>query len=224
MRFPAAWIGIVSLLLCRMAVAEDSKPPTTQPIVVSLADEQALKASMGKEVLVEGTVTDAQWSATGRVFLIKFKEGSETQFQGAFFSKIRDDMEKAFNGDLSNAFEGAKIQIKGKLQTYRELPEILIDDPKQITILVKGPGKSPHAGSTPRPSVMLYGVYGKLTTLTDEQRQKIAAIQKEAHDAELAYEKKIRDDADARIVVVLTDAQKLQLKSLQEVNRQSDGD
>ena len=52
-------------------------------------------------------------------------------------------MEKAFNGDLSNAFEGAKIQIRGKLQLYREQPEILIDDPKQITILVKGPTTRP---------------------------------------------------------------------------------
>lgn len=146
--------GIVVLLLCQFAHAEGvaQTAPTSQPVMVSLEDKKALDANMGKEVIVEGTVATAAWSASGRVFLIKFNEGIATNFQGALFAKLREDMEKAFHGDLSDAFEGGKIQITGKLQMYREHPEILINDPKQITILIKGPGHSPHAGPATRPA------------------------------------------------------------------------
>ena len=217
----SVWFGIVVLGLCGVVMADDSqKAPTSQPVVVNLGDKQALEANMGKEVVVEGTVSDAQWSSTGRVFIIKFKEGEATGFQGALLARNRDAVEKAFNGDLSNAFEGAKIRLAGKLQTYRQHAEILIDDPQQITILVKGPGHSPHASSTTRPSAQnsprLNGIYGGLTTLSAEQRAQIAAIQKEARDAELAAEKKIAADADARIDALLSDEQKQQLKTLRE--------
>jgi DNA/RNA endonuclease YhcR with UshA esterase domain len=147
---------IVVLTASAAALADGNPPketpqnaPTTRPVAVSLSDDKALQANMGKEVTVEGVVSEAAWSVSGRVFLIKFKEGEETSFQGALFAKLRDEMEKAFKDDLSDAFEGAKIQIQGKLQTYREHPEILINDPKQIMILVKGPGHSPHATTKP---------------------------------------------------------------------------
>ena len=145
---------MVSVLLCGHLLADQvpQTAPTSRPIPVNLSDKQALAANMDNQVIVEGLVSDAEWSPSGRVFLIRFKEGQATQFQGAMFAKYRDDMEKAFNGDLSDAFEGAKIQIEGKLQTYREHPEILISDPRQITILVKGPGNSPHAASATRPA------------------------------------------------------------------------
>jgi DNA/RNA endonuclease YhcR with UshA esterase domain len=147
------FVVMVMLLGWRFAAAAEpvQKAPTTQPVAVSLSDQKALDASMGKDVVVEGLVSEAAWSASGRVFLIKFTEGETTDFQGALFVKYRETMEKAFKGDLSNAFEGAKIRISGKLQTYREHPEILIDDPKQITIVVKGPGNSPHAAPTTQP-------------------------------------------------------------------------
>lgn len=223
-RFPILG-GMVILGLCGAALADDaSRPPASQPVLVSLSDSKAIDANVGKQVAVEGLVSDAQWSASGRVFFIKFKEGEETQFQGALFVKYRDVMEKAFNGDLSNAFEGARIRIEGKLQIYREHPEILIDDPRQITILVKGPGNSPHARPATHPSASLSGVYSRLTNLTAEQRSQIAAIQKGGHDAELAYEKKLREDQDARIAAILNDDQKRQLKTLQEQASHRDGD
>src|SRR6202034_4189294 len=99
--------------------------------------------AIASDVIVEGTISDAKWSTSGRVFLIKFKEADSSEFQGAIFSKNKDVMEKAFNGDLSTALEGAKVQIHGKLQTYREHPEILIDKPEQIVIVEKPPTTQP---------------------------------------------------------------------------------
>jgi len=232
-------IGIVVLGLCSAAVAEE-KPtttPTSQPVVVSVGDKQAIAASLGKEVVVEGTVSDAQWSSTGRVFIIKFKEGEATGFQGAILAKTRDAMEKAFHGNLSNAFEGAKIQIAGKLQNYREHSEIVANEPKQITIVAPGPGHLPHASATTLPSApsaqtstRITGIYEGMTTLSEDQRAKIAAIQKESFDAQMVAIQKIQADEFAKIDALLTDDQKQELKSLYEKaypprgNRSGNGD
>jgi hypothetical protein len=56
-------------------------------------------------------------------------------------------------------------------------------------------------------------VYGNLT-LTDDQRSKIVAIQQASHDAELAYEKKLREEQDAKIDALLTEDQRKQLAAL----------
>ena len=134
------------------AAQQPQTAPATQPALIKPSDAKALGSHVGQDVAVEGVVSDAAWSASGKVFLIKFKDGDESQFQGALFLKVRETMEKAFGGDLSDAFEGATIRISGKLQTYRDHPEILVGDPKQITILAKGPGHSPHAAPSTRAS------------------------------------------------------------------------
>jgi Spy/CpxP family protein refolding chaperone len=212
-----ATLGVFAICLaaCSASFAEDegSKAPTSQPSLVSLSDKEAMQSSVGKAIAVQGVVSDAQWSPSGAVFLINFTDGQATQFQCVIFRKLHDDMEKAFSGDLSNAFEGSNVRIEGKLQMYHQHPQIIINDANQVSILTKGPGNSPHAGAFNKPHVL--GVYGNLN-VTDEQREKIAAIQKESHDAELAYEKKLREEQDEKIAALLTDEQKQQLKSLQD--------
>ena len=134
----------LALFVTPRAFAADEQPataPTTSPSgVISAGDRQVLMDHIDKEATVEGTVADAKWSSSGKVFVIKFKDASDSQFQTAIFSKSKDAMEKAFDGDLSKAFAGAKIQVKGKLQTYREHPEILVDKPEQITVIEKAGG------------------------------------------------------------------------------------
>jgi DNA/RNA endonuclease YhcR with UshA esterase domain len=151
MRNAVILVGVFALLILVQVKAQDAPTtaPTSQPSLIGAGDEQTLNADMGNEVIVQGTISDAKWSPSGRVFLIKFQEGESSEFQGAILSKYKDMMEKAFNGDLTIALEGAKVQIHGKLQTYREHPEILIDKPEQIVITVKGPGKMENATTAP---------------------------------------------------------------------------
>jgi DNA/RNA endonuclease YhcR with UshA esterase domain len=99
-----------------------------------------LQDHIDKQATVEGVVSDAKWSTSGKVFVIKFKDATDSQFQAAVFSKNKEAMEKAFDGDLTKAFEGAKIQVKGRLQTFKEHPEILVDKPEQITVTEKAGG------------------------------------------------------------------------------------
>jgi hypothetical protein len=196
----------------------------TAAVVVSVADKAALDANMGKQASVEAMVTDAEWSPTGRVFLIKFEGSDSTQFQGALLSQNREAVEKAFGGDLTKALEGAKIRLTGKLQTYREHPEILIEKSDQIVILQKPTGtpgekKAKPAASAKRPEdaaqPRVFGVYANLQ-VTAEQRAKIAAIQKEAYEKEKAIEKQLRDEQDTKIAQLLTEEQKQQLQRLKE--------
>jgi hypothetical protein len=208
------FVAAALLLSAGWATAEDNMAPApaAPPAVISVGDRKAIDAAMGNDATIEGTVSDAQWSATGRVFLVKFKDADASQFQGALLVQHREPVEQAL-GDLANALEGSKIRLAGKLQMYRDHPEILIEKPEQITIVEKGPGHSPHAGGLATRPVRLFGVYGNLT-VTDEQRAKIAAIQQESHEAELAYEKKLSEDADAKIDALLTDDQRKQLATL----------
>jgi Spy/CpxP family protein refolding chaperone len=220
------WTTVGMLMLAlgswQLAYGEDAK-------AITPGDKAAIDANTGKEAVVEGTVSDAQWSASGAVFIMKFKDSDATQFQAVV---LRNDMaqdaaEKAFGGDLSNIFEGSKVRIKGELGTYFNHPQIKIKNADQVAVLDKGPGNSPHAGkraaaiartggdngandSKPR----LYGVYQNLK-VTDDQRDKIAAIQKDAHEQELALEKKLREESDAKIAAILTDEQKEEVKKLQ---------
>jgi DNA/RNA endonuclease YhcR with UshA esterase domain len=151
--------GLIAAVLCFLSgsifadgPAQTQPVPTSQPVAVDLADQDALTADMGKLVIVEGVVSSAQWSPSGRVFLIRFKEGRQTRFQAAFFDEQRDTMQQAFNTDLSAAFTGAQLQIVGKLQKYHEHPEILIQSPKQITILTKPPPLPATNPATTQPS------------------------------------------------------------------------
>ena len=172
-RFPLS--VLFSLIFCTSIVAGDSPQtaPASQPVVISLASRHELEANIGKTVIVEGTVSDAEWSPSGKVFLVKFKEASATKFQGAMFTKFREPLEKALGGDLSDMLEGAKVQISGKLQVYRERPEIMISEPGQITIVTKGPGHSPHAGGPVHPAC--HRVTRRCETITrlgSQQRRK----------------------------------------------------
>lgn len=140
-------VTLLLLSFSRALLAADTEAPTTSPAttapaaVISAADKDALATRLGNEVTVEGMVTDAKWSASGKVFLIRFKDTESSQFQAAIFIKNKDAMEKAFAGDLSKALEGAKVQVKGKLQTFREYPEILIDKPEHLTVVEKPAAK-----------------------------------------------------------------------------------
>lgn len=143
-RFPFLF-GIVCLSACSALIAANpATAPATRPAVIAAGDKKALDAAMNSDAIVEGTVALAEWSPSGKVFLIHFKDSKATQFQGAMFTKHKEAMEKAFAGDLGKAFTGAKIRIQGKLQTYREHLEILVDRPEQITVIEKAPAHSSH--------------------------------------------------------------------------------
>jgi hypothetical protein len=81
-------------------------------------------------------------------------------------------------------------------------------------ILAQGAAE-PATRPTSRPTRGLVKPWTLLTTLTDEQKQKLAAI----HEKALEQINKIKDQEDADSRAVLTDAQKQELKDAEEKDK-----
>jgi hypothetical protein len=112
--------------------------PTTRPIVVDLKDRDALRAAMGSEVIVSGTVVTAEWSRTGSVMRIEFEGTEKSQFYAVLFPRQRPAFDKKYAGDVTEALSGAEVRITGKLQLYRDRPEIIIDRLDQLEVTKRG--------------------------------------------------------------------------------------
>jgi hypothetical protein len=113
--------------------------PTSKPVTVDLKDPDALKAAMGSEVIVSGTVASAEWSRTGRVMRIEFNGTEKSRFYAVIFPPQRPAFDQKYSGDVAKALAGAEVQITGKLQLYRERPEIIINRLDQLDV-TKKPG------------------------------------------------------------------------------------
>jgi len=134
-------------LLCLIARSQE---PTTQPAVIDVSDKDGMTANMNKEVLVEGTVSKAEWSRTGAVMNIDFRNAEQTRFMAVVFVRQRQKMDEAFGGDVAKALTGAKVRVKGKLQEYggrsesfKGRPQIILNETTQITIVEPAPATQP---------------------------------------------------------------------------------
>ena len=137
------------------AQAADADPGNDTIEVLHPNDASAFKANMGKEVAVEGQVSDAAWSASGKVMQIKFAEAKDTQFMAAVFVKSRATLDQAFGGDMSKAISGKRVRVIGTVTEYKGKPEIKIEKADQLEILADGgaaAGDSKKPGDTRKPT------------------------------------------------------------------------
>ena len=127
------------LLMCLVVRAGDD--PTTQHTVIDANDKAAIAENMGREVVVVGTVSQAAWSASGKVMNIEFQGAEESRLLAVVFERNRRRMDEAFNGDLAKALTGAKVRLMGRLEEYggrderwKGRPQMILDRTGQITI------------------------------------------------------------------------------------------
>jgi hypothetical protein len=135
-----------------------SAPSTTapaEPAVIDANDKTALNNSINAQVLVEGTIESASWSDTGKVMVAHFAETPDTHFTAVLFKKQRPDFDTAFGGNVASALAGAKVRIKGELKLFgsksgggKKWPQIVLDHPENLTILVAAPTNQPTAAPT----------------------------------------------------------------------------
>jgi len=121
----------------------DDSQAASQPVLIDVSDKAAIGAAMGKDVELEGVVSSAEWSSSGKVMLIKFEKTDESKVAAAVFEKKRESMDKAFNGDLAKSLIGAHVRIKGMLKDFKGRPEVIVDMPSQITIVEAAPSTKP---------------------------------------------------------------------------------
>lgn len=140
---------IIVLLLsasCVSAFADEKKlkeeKPTEPAKTIDVSDADAIKAAIGNQATVSGTVEKAAWSRTGKVMQISFEDAKKSKFGAVVFSKNKDALDKKFDGDAAKALTGGKVKITGKVTEFAprnkpddKHPQIVIDDVNQIELL-----------------------------------------------------------------------------------------
>jgi DNA/RNA endonuclease YhcR with UshA esterase domain len=97
-------------------------------------DIEKLRAAVGQQVVITGKVDTAVWSLSGKVMSIHFENASEG-LVAALFLQSAPAFNRALGDDPSKALPGQTVAIKGKLQLYRERPQIVLHDPAQLQII-----------------------------------------------------------------------------------------
>jgi DNA/RNA endonuclease YhcR with UshA esterase domain len=116
-----------------------AEKPAEAPAEIAATDKDALTAAVGKQVAVTGTITKAEWSKSGKVMNIEL---TDSPLMLVVFDRTKDQVNQAFDGDAAKTWTGAKVKITGKLakyggkaKEYEGRPQIIINDPKQLTIV-----------------------------------------------------------------------------------------
>lgn len=142
------------LVLAAVAVRADDAPttrpatqPTTQPAAIPVSDTDAIVAKKGEIVTVEGVIEKAEWSKSGKVMNVFFKDADQEKgVMAAAFPKNKEKLDAAFDGDAAAHWTGAKVRVTGKLEPYggkvssmKNRLEMVIQNPEQVVIVEPAP-------------------------------------------------------------------------------------
>ena len=167
--------------------------PTT-PLAAS--DSTALRERAGHDVVVEGDAIESLWSSTGKVMQIQFAGDKQNKLglQCAILEVNRKKFDSAFAGDVADALGGARLRVRGKLTTfggYNDIqgrPEIIVDEPQQVTILGRSelPAPLTRIGDQLSVAVDLNNSAWALATDPDEhERDPLKAVEQARQALEL---------------------------------------
>jgi len=126
---------ILAATIALVVVGVFSEVAARQDGVLQPTDLDALKSRIGKETVVEGTVSRIGETSTRSILFINF-EGVE---RGGFTVIIRQgtlagDFVK-FEPDFVSSIVGRRIRVLGEVSEYRGVPQIQVFAPSQIEIL-----------------------------------------------------------------------------------------
>jgi WD40 repeat protein/DNA/RNA endonuclease YhcR with UshA esterase domain len=102
---------------------------------IDAKDHAELAAHLNAIVTIFGTVHTAAWSTNGAVFNLGFEKDDEQSLLVVIFPKRRAEFERVLDGDLEKALTGKRIELWGKLQTWKNRPEIILESPTQLRLL-----------------------------------------------------------------------------------------
>jgi hypothetical protein len=137
LRYPLAFLALL------LSTALLGARPSLTPALIDVTDTASLQAAVGEHVVVEGVVTSAEWSRSGKVMNVTFEGVSELDFGVAMFERNRENFDEGFAGDFAGAITGERIRIRGELSEYggrderfAGRPEMILNSPSQVTIFV----------------------------------------------------------------------------------------
>jgi endonuclease/exonuclease/phosphatase family metal-dependent hydrolase len=109
--------------------------PMTPPIALEPTDTAGLVAAAGKPVLVQGRVQTVGNTKTNSIYFINFSGVPK----GGFTAIVKQDhygaIAAAIGGDLKAMLEGRMVEITGPVILYKDAPEVVITDPKQLRLV-----------------------------------------------------------------------------------------
>jgi DNA/RNA endonuclease YhcR with UshA esterase domain len=130
------YLNIAALLVLSAVVGCSTMAgPSTQPaapMVIHATDKAAINAAM-MGVTVEGVVDNV--SVTDSVITINFQGTTDSQFYAVVLASGRQAVLAAFGNDLSAAITGKTVRVTGSVVPYRGRPEIVINNPEQLTVV-----------------------------------------------------------------------------------------
>lgn len=189
-----AFMLAIGAPLCSVATAESPIGPDEGRPQVTVADAAKV---IGKIAFVCGPVASVE--QRGRVTLLMF--GGEQDFKVAVYEQSRDRFDKP----LDEMYQGKLVRVRGLVDTFREVPQIVVSDPSQIEIIDElPPTKLPQV--TPHPvkdhiKVAAYNVLNLFDDVDDPYHQdestpakprpeleKLAAMLKEIDADVIAFE------------------------------------
>ena len=129
-----------------LALSAAARPhhPATQPseqALIAASDRAALDKALNTDVVVEGIIQSAEWSRSGKVMNITFKDATDGLL-AVVFERSRKEMDEAYSGDVAKALTGSKVRLRGTVKEYggrdesmTGRPQIILNRPSQITIV-----------------------------------------------------------------------------------------
>lgn len=120
---------VAGVVLCRGA---DEKAGS--PAVIPITDTAALKAHVGKQVTVSGTVSRVGTSKSGFIVFINFEGVNSGGFSAIVKSASLREIEQAAGANLDAALPGRRVRLSGPVSLYKEAPQIELKSADQIQL------------------------------------------------------------------------------------------
>ena len=139
MKAKSLWLALFMLGLLAVAGCQTAAPEPTGPKVIEASDDAAIQDALPKDFIVEGTVSAID--AGDEVIAIHFAGTEKSGFYAVVLDRGRDAVEKVYGLGLQKLLH-LPIRVTGKVTLYRGKPEIIINNPNQITIDAVAPATS----------------------------------------------------------------------------------
>ena len=120
----------VALLLASSIVACEPTPSLSGDLTLNALNTEGLLSHAGEVKIVEGIVVGGYYAENliGQPTFLDFHKPHEGYFEAIIWGEDRDK----FPSNPETYFLNKKVKIKGLIETYKGLPQIILHAPSQI--------------------------------------------------------------------------------------------
>jgi len=113
-------------------------PPPQPPGIVAgtlnASDDTSIRAAVGRIASIHGKVSQIGATNNGSVTFIDFEGTDRRRFTAIIRRDRLTDIAASFGGDLNTGITGKMVTVRGKVELYKETPQVAITRADQITV------------------------------------------------------------------------------------------